>query len=420
MTTRLIHTSDWHLGHVLHDVDQGPEQRAFLDWLVAQCEQERAHGLLVAGDLFDVSNPPATAVAMLARFLMEVWRRLPKLQVVAIGGNHDSAHRLETTEPFLSALGRLHVLGAVPRQGGAIDTGRALIRIEGDGDSVLVAAVPFLRAADLRVDDLGGDPATPVRRVHDELFAAARAQRRQGEALVAMGHLFVTGGATGGAERQLVGGVDAVPADAFPPDVAYAALGHLHRPQTIAGRLRYSGTPIPLSFDEAAYAQEITVVALEAGGLKSTRSVPVPRTRPLLQIPGAAHAPLSEVLSLLRALPARGDLADELVPLLEVRVLLERPEPTLRGDLEAALAGRAARLVKWPVKYTGSGAGLADAAPSRSLSDLDPVEVFKMRWAKVHGGEPGVELLAAFDALLAEARGEVAAGQAAAAAEVQP
>jgi len=404
MTLRLIHTSDWHLGHVLHDVDRAPEQRAFLAWLADLCEREGAHGLLVAGDLFDVSNPPAAAVALLAEFLMGLWTRLPDLRVVAIGGNHDSAHRLETTEPYLRQLGRLHVLGALPRHGEAIDLDRALVRIEGGGHSALVAAVPFLRGCDLRVEELNGDPAAPVRRIHRELFEAAKARLKQGEALVAMGHLFVAGGARSSSERQLVGGVGAVPTDAFPAEVAYAALGHLHRPQVLEGRIRYSGAPVPLSFDEAAYPQQVVVVDLADAKLQAARTVDTPRTRQLLRVPAEGTAPLVEVLEQLRALPLRGALHADAVPLLEARIQLTKPEPTLRAQLDEALEGRAARLVKWQVAYTGDGAALADALPAASLTDLDPVDVFRRRWPSLHQGEPPAELLAAFAELLQEAR----------------
>jgi exonuclease SbcD len=407
MPTRLIHTSDWHLGHVLHDVDQSPEQQAFLHWLADLCVSEKAHGLLIAGDLYDVSNPPASAVGMLAKFLVGLWKRLPNLTVVAIGGNHDSAYRLETTEPYLRALGRLHVLGAVPRREGAIDLGRALVRVEGDGDSALVAAVPFLRASDLRAEDLAGAADGPVRRVHDELFAGARAALREREALVAMGHLFVAGGTQGGSERPLVGGVDAVPPDLFPPEVVYAALGHLHRAQTMAGRLSYSGAPVALSFDEVAYRRQVRVVELESGALKAVREVEVPVTRELHRLPATGSAPLADVLAALRALPPARKVPDNLMPLVEVSIRLERPEPSLRMQLEEALEGRAGRLVKWRTEYSGSGAALADAAGGKGLGDLDPLEVFRGRWASRHEGEPPADLAAAFASLLEEARGEV-------------
>jgi exonuclease SbcD len=407
MTVRLLHTSDWHLGQTLHDVDRSGEHRAFLDWLTDLCERERVHALLVSGDVFDVSNPPAAAVSLLAQFLVTLWSRIERLQIVVVGGNHDSAHRLETSEPFLRALERLHVLGALPRRDGAIDAERALIRIEGDGESALVAAIPFLRAADLKAEELHADPSLPVRRVHEELLGAARARLRPGEPLVVMGHLFVSGGAPS-SERQLVGGGGGRPPHPQPSDVAYAALGHLHRPQAIGARLRYSGAPIPLSFDEAAHAQEVVVVELSGGALASARGVPTPRTRPLLCIPATGPAPLEEVLAQLRALPPRGDLADHLVPLLEARVLLAAPEPSLRSQLDAALEGRAARLVSWRVARTGDGAGLGDGSPGAALSDLDPIEVFRRRWSSRFEGEPPAELLAAFDVLLAEARGETA------------
>ncbi len=409
MPLRLVHTSDWHLGHVLHDVDQEPEQRAFLAWLADLCVEERADALLVSGDLFDVSNPPASAVSLFAGFLIGLWHRLPRFQVIAIGGNHDSAHRLETTEPFLDALGRLHVLGGVPRRQGALDLDRLLVRVEGESGSALIAAIPFLRAADLRAEELGGDPAVPVRRLHDEVFAAARARLRPGEALVAMGHVFVAGGASVSSERTLVGGVGAVPPDVFPQDVAYAALGHLHRPQVVDGRLHYPGAPVPLSFDESEHRQQALVVELDEGRLASVRPVETPRTRPLLRVPADGPAPLEEVVRQLRALPAAGDIPADRLPLLEARVLLDRPEPQLRAELEKALAGRAARLVTWKSTFAGTGAALADVVPGRELSEFDPIEVFRRRWDRRHGGEPPADLLGAFGELLEVARGEVGA-----------
>jgi len=133
-------------------------------------------------------------------------------------------------------------------------------------------------------------------------------------------------------------------------------------------------------------------------------------------VPAEGAAPLEEVLAALRALPARGDLPEEWRPLLEVRPSLARPEPTLLARLHEVLEGKAARLIKWTPAYTGDGAALGDAAPGAALDDLDPVDVFRRRWASRHAGEPPEALLAAFDALLAEARGETAQ----AGAEAQP
>lgn len=407
MPVRLLHSSDWHLGHVLKDVDREAEQQAFLDWVAKTCEAEAVHGLLVAGDVFDVSNPPTAALAMWSRFLVGLWRRMPRLHVVVIGGNHDSAHRLEVTDPFLEALERLHVLGALPRRDGAPDLDRALVRIEGDGgEAALVAAIPFLRAADLRAEELG-DATAPVRRVHAQVFAGAAARRQAGDALVAMGHLFVAGGSAGSAERTLVGGIGAVPADVFPAELAYVALGHLHRPQAFdGGRIRYSGAPLPLSFDEAAHAQQAVIVTLTGGALAEARAVDVPQPRRLLRLPEGGAARLPEVLAALDALPpAEGAGPREGWPLLEVRVLLDQPEPGLQALLDARLEGRAARLVRWERIPTGEESALADEAPGKALGDLDPVDVLKARWtSKKLPGEPPEAVLAAFAEVLDLAR----------------
>jgi exonuclease SbcD len=405
MTVRLLHTADWHLGHALHDVDRAPEHRRFLSWLADCCEAERVHALLISGDIFDVSNPPATALETWAKFLVDLWRRMPGVEVVVIGGNHDSPHRLEMTEPFHAALGRLHVLGAIPRVGGAVDLDRVVVRVQGEGESALVVAIPFLRPADLRATEVTSEPTAPVRRLLDEVLAGARARRTGNEALVAMGHLFVAGGTSGASERMLIGGIGAVPHDIYPPDVVYAALGHLHRAQMIGSRIRYSGPPIPLAFDEAASSQEVVVVTISAGTLAQTREVPVPRSRELLRVPTDGFRAVSEVLAALAALPERGELSEDERPLLEVRALLEQPEPSLRQQLDATLAGKAARLVRIQVEYTGTGSGLADAGSVKGLADLDPVEVFRRRWARQFPGEPPDHVLAAYAEVLEEARG---------------
>jgi len=124
-------------------------------------------------------------------------------------------------------------------------------------------------------------------------------------------------------------------------------------------------------------------------------------------VPEHGPARLEEVLAILRALPDRDeDLADDLLPLLEVRLLLPRPEPALRARLDEAVEGRNVRLVRWQASYTGDEAGLGDRAEGAALADLDPVQVFKQRWTTRHEGQPPPPLLAAFDELLAQARDE--------------
>jgi exonuclease SbcD len=414
MPLRLVHTSDWHLGHQLHGVDREPEHRAFLAWLAQLLEAEQADALLVTGDVFDASNPPAAASALFYGFLAQVWSRLPRLQVVVIGGNHDSASRLEASDPLLRALGRLHVVGALPREGHAVRAERALVHVaSADGsEAAWIAAVPFLRAADVRPDEAGDDATSEgVRRIYREVIHAAEARRSQGEAIVATGHLYLLDGlASSRSERPLFGGnLRAVPADVFAPSVTYAALGHLHRPQSLdGGRIRYAGSVLPLAFDEVDYPHQVVIVEIAGGALRGARPVRIPRFRELVRLPATGPLPLDKVLPLLRALPARGDLPDEELPLLEVQVALPRPEPSLRLDLDQALRGKAARLVRFTVTYTGSGAALAEAARGQLLDDLLPEDVFLSCWKRKHGEPPGADLAEAFRELVAQAEAEEA------------
>jgi exonuclease SbcD len=418
---RILHTSDWHLGHTLHDLPRDHEHARFLDWLLETLAAEQVDALLVAGDLFDVANPPARAVAAWFRFLAAARERLPRLDIVAIGGNHDSPSRLEAPGPLLRAHG-VHIVGGLPRRAGprasrfdsGLDVDRLLVPLRDRRGKVAaqVAAVPYLRPADLPPV---ADPAVDaliegVRAVYTEVLDEARRRRRgRDQAIVALGHCYMVGTRLSRtSERRILGGNQhALPVDIFPDDVAYAALGHLHKAQRVGARehIRYSGAPIPLALDEARYRNQVCIVDLDGGRCAGVRCVEVPRWVPLVRVPARGPAPLAEVLPLLAALePLAAGTPEAERPFLEVRVSLPRPEPSLRRDVELALAGKAARLVKLAVSYVGDGRALADGAATGSLRELDPEQVFLRRYRRDHDGEPDPALLAAFHELLERAQ----------------
>ena len=396
---RLLHTSDWHLGHQLHGIPRDREHAAFLAWLVDTCVAEAVDAVLITGDVFDGSNPPATAQAAYYHFLADLAARLPGVQVVVIGGNHDSPARLEAPAPLLERLD-VRVIGAAPA-----DWSRAAIPLARRADARIaawVAAVPFLRVGDLaatRVDD----PAAAVRAVYARAIAAARARCEPGQALIVTGHLHVSGAEPSwlSERRILVGGAEAIAGDLFPADAAYVALGHLHKAQRIGGHdhVRYAGAPVPLAMNEADYRQQVVLVDLDGGGI---RGIDVPRAVELLRVPRRGAAPLDEVLALCAALDDAGDEPYELRPFLEVHVRLTRPAPQLRAQLEAALEGKRPRLVQIRVDRAGDGAALGDTAPGVALADLAPRDVLLRRWRRDHEGDPPAALLDAFDALVAE------------------
>lgn len=409
---RLLHTSDWHLGQTLHNYDRAYEHQCFLDWLVETIVAEQADALLVAGDVFDNANPSAQAQRQLYRFVQQARARAPWLQVVIIAGNHDSPGRLEAPVPLLEVHGAT-VVGSVPRgAGGEIDLDRLLVPLADRSGAVKAwcMAVPFLRPGDVPRLVEPGDGIDPylqgVALLYRQAFERARSRCGDGQAILAMGHChMVDGQASLDSERRIViGGTDALPASMFDPAIAYAALGHLHLAQRVGQKehLRYCGSPLPLSFSETDYQHQVLRIDLDGTRVREVAGIKVPRAVELLRVP-AAPAPLGEVLAALEAL-SLPELPGHAWPYLEVRVLLERPEPGLRSQIEAALAGKPVRLAKIePTRKVATAAPLEDAMTLDQLAQLKPDDIFRRLYQQRYGEEAPAEQLSAFTELMLEA-----------------
>lgn len=439
MPLRILHTADWHLGHTLRGHSRQAEHEHFLHWLVQTVVAREVDALLLAGDVFDSANPPAPSWRLWFEFLGELKRARPALQVVVIAGNHDSAARLEAPRDLLAAFD-VRIVGSIARDvDGRLQTGELLVPLQDRSGAVAAwcAAIPFLRSSDVLAlappppvapgpapaaaghEDLplprpGETVAEPLgdddpllggmRALHEELFAALRAQRRPGQALVAMAHGYLVGGALSElSERKVLGGNQhALPLDLFPDDCAYVALGHLHRPQLLAGRehVRYSGSPIPLSMPEREHAHHVVFADLDGERLVKVWSLRVPRLVPLLRVPERGALEPSAALAALEELPARDPACDdEMRPLIEVVVRLPEPAPGIGERIARQLADKNVRLVRVEVVLTGDD---ADAGTERGteLASLSPEQVFVRRYARDHQGNPPAPLLGAFRELL--------------------
>jgi DNA repair protein SbcD/Mre11 len=273
---RMLHTSDWHLGRSLHRADQGTAQAAFLEHLVETVRAEKVDVVLVAGDVYDRAVPPVAAVEMCEEALLRL--HATGAGIVLISGNHDSARRLGFGGGLLEKAG-VHLRTRVG------DLARPVIVADAHGP-VAIYGVPYLEPS--AVNELPAD----VPRVHAGVLghaarriradADARGVRRQ----VIVAHAWVSGGAASESERDItVGGVGQVPADIF-AGFSYVALGHLHGQQTLAGHLRYSGSPLPYSFSEATHRKGSWLVELDATGTKCAEFVPAPAHRKLSVLRG--------------------------------------------------------------------------------------------------------------------------------------
>jgi exonuclease SbcD len=365
---RVLHTADWHLGKMLNEQSREEEQKLFLDWLLKQVVDLEVDVVLVAGDVFDTANPPQSAEALYYDFVAELNRK-SSANLVLIAGNHDSANQLEAPKRVLKAL-RTYVHGAVAD--GPAD--RLLLLPSAEAPKVAIAMVPFLREKDLRMGKTG-DKEDAVRkeitagigRIYEETAKAAKAAKVACP-IIATGHLTVAGSSSSESEREIhIGGLGSVDSSVFPDSFAYVALGHLHRPQSTdkAGRVRYSGSPIALSFSEVDDKKEVRLLDVTDNDIIQS-SVPIPVFRKLVQ--------------------------------------LKTSLTTLDKDLSAQAKVKAGELPTWVEVVLSGHTGLSDAnSQVQTLAHGQPFEVLKVMLADVPrliGAGVGQEVDAQLEGLL--------------------
>ena len=373
-TYRILHTADWHLGKLLNDQSRDEEHTRFLDWLLEVVKQHEVDAIVLAGDVFDSANPPQSALGRYYDFVSALFRQ-GNCALAIISGNHDSAAQLEAPKQALHAL-NVHVTGFLaenPQQ-------RILLLPDESSPRVAIAMLPFLRDRDLRVGK-AGDNADEIR---TQIVAGIRARYRESaEAaasllcpVIATGHLTVVGASTSESEREIhIGGLGAVTPDVFPEVFSYVALGHLHRPQATdpSGRVRYAGSPIPLSFSEAGDCKEVRILDVTQGGI-TQHSLAVPDFRKLVQV-RTTRAGLEDALANCNTSP--GDLRTWLEVVVEDAAfemdLVEQVRKLAEGrnfDVLKVLRGRT---------ETIRGMTLGDATDDEVIGTIldNPTQVFE-------------------------------------------
>lgn len=378
---KILHTADWHIGQLFHEYDRTYEHQQFLNWLVDTLQTEQIDVLLISGDVFDISNPSASSIKMFYSFLNNATRVNPDLQIIITAGNHDSASRLEAPKPLLESS-NVHIIGLVDKDAeGNIDYQKLLVPIHDDSKNVKIwcLAIPFLRMGDYPNILNCTNPYTEgVTALYNDAFEYASLKKQDGQTIIAMGHLHIHHAEVSDldkTERLIMGGVECIPATAFHQDIKYVALGHIHKAQRIGGKehIRYSGSPLPMSFSELNYKHQVIVFELDEE-ISELKSIEIPLSVPLQRIP-QTPLPLHEVIGLLDNLPIM-DNNIQTVPFLEVRILLDGPEPALRHKVEMALAGKRVRLAKIDVKYSASTLQAPEFITPDELSEIQPIDVF--------------------------------------------
>lgn len=415
---RILHTADWHLGQTFFGYDRVEEHTHFLQWLVRELKENKIDVLLIAGDIFDVSNPSAASQHMFYRFIRQVTEENPKLQLVVVAGNHDSAARLEAPLPLLQEM-RTEIRGIVRKHEGEIDYDHLIVELKNSEGEVeaLCLAVPFLRQGDYPVVATDGNPyAEGVKELYVRLQERALQRRKDGRALVAVGHLQATGSEIAErdfSERTIIGGLECVSPDTFTEQIAYTALGHIHKSQRVSGRenVRYAGSPLPMSFAEREYHHGVVIVTLAEGwAVEIEKREYVPLVG-LLSVPRGKAATPEEVLEELAHLPlaseeAEGEQTERSLhfPYLEIKVLLTEPEPMLRQQIEEAIADKAVRLARIVSVYRQAEENtLEEEVLAAGLQEMNPLQIVKATFENTYQSEMPEELERLFQQAMREA-----------------
>lgn len=301
---RIIHTADWHLGQFFYTKSRAAEHQAFLDWLLNQAEAEQADAIIVAGDIFDTGSPPSYARELYNRFVVNL--QATGCQLIVLGGNHDSVAMLNESRELLACLNTQVIAAA----GNNISQQVLLLNRRDGQPGALLCAIPFLRPRDIMQSQSGQSgrekQQTLLQAITDHYqrcwqeALAHRASMNLALPIIATGHLTTLGVTKSDAVRDIyIGTLDAFPADAFPP-ADYIALGHIHRTQRVANseHIRYSGSPIPLSFDELGKEKNVLMVDFIDGKLDRVTAIPIPQFQPMRMIKGSLEEIEQQLITL--------------------------------------------------------------------------------------------------------------------------
>ncbi len=377
-TMRILHTADWHIGQRLHERSRLDEHEQFLDWLLETIQKREVELLLVSGDIFDTSLPSAESTNLYYRFLYRLFDETDAYAVIT-AGNHDSARHLEAPREFLE-MGKIYVVGL------ATDPAKCVLPFPPNNPSVMVAAVPYLSETEL-----------PHVSYETEIEKSERYRERlksfytdcvscMPEELpkILMGHLFVQGGKVTDSERNIqIGGATAIHANDFPNGVDYVALGHLHRPQTIKDTdypIRYSGSPIPLRFNETGYRKVVYLLVLsDDGTLALDETIEIPIFKELCAVEGDESLVLSEAMT--------GNWTGKYI---QVKLKLSKPRVGISDDIRQAFSERGGEVLSVEVEMPETTQG-----PVISVEEMErPEKIFAQFHRSKFDDKPPDETLA--------------------------
>lgn len=293
---RILHTADWHLGKNLEGHSRLDEQEMFLNDFVNIVEENNIDLVLIAGDIYDNSNPPARAEKLFYDTLKRISKNGERLTIV-ISGNHDSPERLVAAWPLAMEHGVIMVgtPKTIVEKGDygkhkVLDSGEGYVEIEINNEKAVILTVPYpseKRLNEVIYNDMEEDEEKAVSysdRIH-KLFNDLSKHFRKDTINLVVSHLFAMGSIEGGSERSIqLGGSYIVSGDCFPKEAQYIALGHVHKPQIVPGtnkKARYSGSILHYNKKEISFQKKCFIVDVKKGEEAKVTEVPIKVYKPI-------------------------------------------------------------------------------------------------------------------------------------------
>ncbi|WP_196887703.1 exonuclease SbcCD subunit D C-terminal domain-containing protein [Aureivirga sp. CE67] len=399
---KLLHTSDWHLGHRLHEQSQFEEQKLFLDWLLKEIEQQEIDVLLVAGDIYDTGVPATQSQKFYYDFLISL-RNTKCKEVFIIGGNHDAPGTLNAPKALLEAL-QIHVVGKADEE-----VENEVFMVEKDAEKVIIAAVPYLRDQDIRkavagetFDQIGDRYKKALTNHYQKVADYCDSINKENVPVIAMGHLFAIGGTTSESEQSIyIGNLGDIGSGDFSKTFDYIALGHLHKPQKIDKNefIRYSGSPNVLSFSEVGYDKKVYVLETNENEIQKVEDITIPQFRKVVKVKGDALECISKLQNLTTNEFGLNPWAE---------VVLKDKEHTKFSEIQKEIKDFPVEVLKVSYEKEQNQAGIEQLIESsKHVKDLSPMEVFKLKCQEQQFDlKNNQEVLDAFSEALSIARGE--------------
>ncbi len=395
---KILHTADWHLGQKFLFYDREMEHQHALNWLLGLIKKEKVEVLIIAGDIFDIGNPPNYARRLYYQFLTKLQNTSCRHAIIT-GGNHDSPAMLNAPKDLLEAL-NVYVVGAATS---VLEDEIVVLKNQKKEIEAVIAAVPFLRDRDLRTSLSGESSTERITRIKEGIYhhyakvAEIAAKYKDLEVpIIATGHLYAKGAVSSAKQDNIyIGNMENIEAEQFPELFDYVALGHLHRAQVVGGmdHIRYSGSIIPLSFSEIQDKKSVNIILFRNKEIDKVEIVPIPVFRELVTVKGTYEAVQKKLDKL-----ALQFLKTDLPAWVEIIIETEKLIPNLDNLLNDYTKEMNLELLK--IRTNRQLFSLDNQTEQLSLDDLEPIDVFKKKCTSF-GSPPDEmeELIATFNEL---------------------